>query len=254
MVQLSQYEDNNQIEKSVYESIVKDIQERLYLLFSEAYKQKLGTILVIEGCTTSGRGALMKTIAERLDPRKVRAHSIEIKNPVYYGLPLLYQFWEKLPAYGELTIFDGSWYRQVIMGRFYEFFSKKNFTKYVRSIQNFEQVLTDDRYLLFKFFLHISEKEQKHRIKKAKKEGKNWIITKSDLREAKHYKEIRSYYEELLELTHSPKAPWKIVPAKDKYFARIHVMETLIESLEKKLQFDSADMLLKLKEKGTKEI
>jgi polyphosphate kinase 2 (PPK2 family) len=102
--------------------------------------------------------------------------------------------------------------------------------------------------------LHISEKEQKKRIKKAKKEGKAWVITKADLKEAKHYKEIRSYYEEFIELTHTPKTPWEIVPAKDKYFSRIHVMEKLIEALEKKLHFNSAEMLIKLKEQGSKEI
>ncbi|MCX8000268.1 MAG: hypothetical protein N3A69_15170, partial [Leptospiraceae bacterium] len=125
---------------------------------------------------------------------------------------------------------------------------------FIRSIQNFEEVITDDKYLLFKFFLHISEKEQKKRIKKAKKDGKNWIITKSDLKEAKHYREIRAYYEEFIELTHTPKAPWEIVPAVDKYFARIHVMEKLIEALEKRLRFNSAEMLIKLKEKGSSEL
>ena len=254
MVELSQYEDSKQIEKSVYESVEKDIQERLYLLFSEANNQGLGTVVVIEGFSTSGKGALMKAITARLDPRKVRAHSVELENPIYNGFPLLYQFWEKLAAYGELTIFEGSWYRQVVMGRFYGFVSAKNYTKYIRSIQNFEEVITDDKYLLFKFFLHISEKEQKRRIKKARKEGKTWVISKSDLKEAKHYKEIRSYYEEFIELTHTPKTPWVIVSAKDKYFARIHVMEKLIESLEKRLQFNSAEMLLKIKEKGPKEI
>ncbi|MCX8000130.1 MAG: hypothetical protein N3A69_14450 [Leptospiraceae bacterium] len=254
MVQLAQYENGNSIEKSVYESLEKDIQERLYLLFSEAHKQGIGTIIAIEGFSTSGKGALMKAVTARLDHRKIRVHSLDFDNPVYRAYPLLYQFWEKLPSYGELTIFEGSWYRQLVMGRFYDLITTKNYTKFIRSIQNFEEVLTDDRYLLFKFFLHISEKEQKKRIKKARKEEKSWVITKSDLKEAKHYKEIRAYYEEFIELTHTPKAPWEIVPAKDKYFARIHVMEKLIEALEEKLGFNSAEMLVKLKEKGNKEI
>jgi AMP-polyphosphate phosphotransferase len=254
MVILSDFEDKKTIKKSVYENVEKDIQERLYLLFSEAHRQGIGTIISIEGFAGSGKGSLMKAITARLDPRKVRVHSVEKDNPVYFEYPALYQFWEKLPAFGELTIFEGSWYRKIVQDRFEGELTNRSFSKHIRSIQNFEDMITDDKYMLFKFFLHISSKEQKKRFKKAKKEGKMWVISDADLKEAKHYKEIRSYYEELIELTHTPDTPWEIIAAKDKYFARIHVMEKLIEALEEKLQFNSAEMLIQLKEKTSREI
>jgi len=254
MVQLADFEDKKLVEKSVYENVEKDIQERLYLLFSEAYRQGIGTIIAIEGFAASGKGALMKAITTRLDPRKVRVHSVDMENPIYSDYPLLYQFWEKIPSYGELIIFEGSWYKRIVQGRFEGEISTKHFSKYIRSIQNFEEMLTDDKYLLFKFFLHISKEEQKKRFKKAKKENKIWVISKSDLREAKYYEEIRSYYEEFIELTNTPKTPWNIIAAKDKYFTRIHVMEKLIEELEERLKFNSAEMLMKLKENSPTEI
>jgi polyphosphate kinase 2 (PPK2 family) len=240
--------------KAIYESVEKDIQERLYLLFSEAYRQNIGTIIVIEGFAGSGKGSLMKAITCRLDPRKLQVHSVDLSDHIYKDFPPLYQFWQKLPAFGELTIFEGSWYRKTVYERFYKIIREKEYSYSVRSIQNFEELICQDRYLLFKFFLDISSKEQKKRFEKAKKEGKDWVISKEDLEEAKYYKSFRKYYEELIGLTNTPATTWDIIPAKDKYFCRLHIMEKLIERLESNLQFDSQEMLSRLKEKEPKEI
>ncbi|MCB1178548.1 MAG: hypothetical protein KDK36_13260 [Leptospiraceae bacterium] len=254
MAQLKDFSDSRIIKKSVYESVEKDIQERLYLLFSEAYKQDKGTIIVIEGFAGSGKGALMKAITTRLDPRKVTVHSVELDNPLYKDFPFLYQFWQKLPAFGNLTIFEGSWYRKLAYERFNKKINTKEYSRAVRSFQNFEELVCDDKYLLFKFFLNISSKEQKKRFNKAKKEGKDWVISKDDIIESENYKKFNNYYEELIELTNTPKTTWDIIPAKDKYFCRIHIMEKLIERLEANLGFDSLSMLKQLKEKEPKEI
>jgi polyphosphate kinase 2 (PPK2 family) len=253
MLRLEKFVDSKSVEKSVYESVEKDIQERLYLLFSEAHKQQLGTLIALEGFAGAGKGELLKAITTRLDPRKVRVHSME-DDQVYSHFPFMYQFWQKLPPFGETTIYEGSWYRKLIVDRIDKKISKKQFLKSINSILQFEEMISKEKYIIFKFFLNISPKEQKKRFKKAQDEGKNWMVSSMDAMESKNYSEIKCLYEDMLSPSNLPVSPWVIVPSKDKYFTRIHVMESIIEKLENRLSFDSNGMLSELKNKESKEL
>ena len=105
---LKNFENSPSVEKSDYDILEKDLQERLYILFSEASKQKFATILILEGWAGSGKGDLLKSITTRLDPRKLRVYSLENSEEKNKTHHFLYDYWNRLPVYGENIIFDGS--------------------------------------------------------------------------------------------------------------------------------------------------
>jgi polyphosphate kinase 2 (PPK2 family) len=113
---------------------IEDLQERLYLLFNETSKNNLPTIIVLEGWAGSGKGELLKAITKRLDPRKVKVYSLlqeEYGNNKY---PFLQKYWKKLPPYGHLTLFDGSWYSGVSHRKKNKLINKKEYHTSFRSI------------------------------------------------------------------------------------------------------------------------
>ncbi|MDX1960797.1 MAG: hypothetical protein SFU98_19650 [Leptospiraceae bacterium] len=247
MISLKNFLEEEPLSKSNYDSFEKDYQERLYLLFSEAKKQQKGTLLIIEGFAGSGKGALLKVITSRLDPRKVKVHSFYPDH--FPDYPLFYQFWQKLPSRGELTIYEGSWYKKLINDHLHGSTSKKKFSLHIDHINETEEMLHQDGYLIFKFFLNIDSKTQEKRFEEAKNKGMKWMVSKYDSIEAKNFKETRELYEICLSKTHFPNREWKILHSKNRYFTRANVMESIIAEMEEKLGFNSLEMMETLKTK-----
>lgn len=248
MIYLKDYEASSTLDKSVYDSLEKDIQERLYILFSEAYRQKLSIILILEGWATSGKGDLLKSILTRLDPRRVNVHSFD-PNSEYNSdkYPFLRDFWVRVPIYGSAIVFDGSWYTKMTHKKINKQINRDVFKEYIRSINNVEKNLVEDKYLVFKYFLNLSAKEQKKRLKKAEKAGKKWMVSEADWFQNIRYDDFREIVEFYLNKTDTLHCPWNVYSALDKYYTRHCVIYNLIENLEKRLNVDSKELLVILK-------
>ena len=237
MMHLKNFAKSPTVEKSAYDNVEKDLQERLYILFSEASKQKFATILVLEGWAGS----------TRLDPRKLRVYSLENSEQNNKTHHFLHEYWNRLPLYSENVIFDGSWYSRVSYEKQEKLINKREYQDAFKSILNFEETLHNDRYIILKYFLNISAKEQKKRFKKASEEGKKWMVSESDWKQFENYSNYERLFEEYLNKTDTQICPWNVVSAKNKYYCRIFVMESIIRILEEKLNLDSKQMLLVLK-------
>lgn len=249
MINLSEMEDSPSKLNIDLDDVIEDMQERLYLLFKELYNRKIPAILILEGWAGSGKGELLKSIVKRLDPRKIHVYSFMQDEYKIDNYPFLYKYWKKLPPKGHLTLFDGSWYSGVSYRKMYDYIDKKQYHTSFRSIINFEKMLLDDNYIVFKFFLNISKKEHSKRLKKARNDGKSWQSTRSDVEENKKYKKYKNLFEYYLNTTNLTDLPWNIIPAKDKNFCKSYVMESIIANLESTLSVDSNEMLKLLKSK-----
>jgi AMP-polyphosphate phosphotransferase len=243
MFQLQDFESSPDIEKVSFDSIEKDLQERLYILFSEASKQNLGVLLVLEGWVASGKGDLLKCITTRLDPRRVKVISMEEENLTDDKKHFMHEFWSKLPSYGEQLILDGSWYSKLSFQIQSKILKKKQIPNAYKFIKDFEETITNDRYIVLKYFLNISAKEQKRRLKKASDEGKKWMVSDSDWAEHEKYYDYKTLFEDYLSKTSFPTSPWKIVSAKNKFYTKIAVIESVIEVLELRLKVNSSEIL-----------
>ncbi len=249
MLELDEFENSPKLENVNFDDAEKELQERLYILFSEASKQNLGVIILLEGVSASGKGDLLKCITTRLDPRKVKVHSLEDEDYQNISYPFMNHFWTKLPGFNEQVILDGSWYSKLSYQRENKLIKKNDIPNIYKFIKNFEEAISSDRYIFLKFFLNISAKEQKKRLKKAADEGKKWMVSNSDWEQYEKYYEYKKLFEEYLSKTNFSFSPWKIVPAKNKFYAKISVMESIIHSLENKLKINSREVLEVLLEK-----
>ena len=233
---LEQIDLEQSVSKSTYAKRLPALQRRLYDLEHAAFTAQIPSLVVFEGWAAAGKGSTINALTERLDPRGFRVVPITPPRTAETHYPWLWRFWLKVPAYGQMVIFDQAWYRRVLIDRLTKAIRKRDLEDAFHDIQEFEEMLAADGTLILKFWLHISRKDQGRRFKKLLKDPLTaWQVGDEDARQHKRYGAYREAAEEMLARTDSPHAPWVIVPATDRYFTRLTVMEALIRALEVRL-------------------
>ena len=190
--------------------------------------------VIFEGWDASGKGGAIKRLVYPMDPRHVRVAQFAAPTEDEKRHHFLWRFWPSLPGWGGMAIFDRSWYGRVLVERVEEFASKKEWKRSYKEIRNFEQALTDEGTILVKFWMHLSEEEQLKRFEaRANEPLKQWKLTEEDWRN----REKRGLYEEavkdMFEKTSTKAAPWSVIPGENKRYARVAVIETVIDAMEK---------------------
>ena len=219
-----------ELSKSEYKEQLPVLQRQLHLLQRACWKEKLATILVIEGWDASGKGSVISKITQQLEPRGFRLHAIREPRTFEQGLPWMWRFWAKLPNWGEMAIFDHSWYSRVLVERVQNLISQLRWTRSYRDIMGFEQTLVDDRYLLAKFFLHLDQDEQARRLKDLESDPRtSWQVEPEDWAQNEQYGDYRLAVEEMLERTETEWGPWTLVAATDPRWTRVRVLQALIQ-------------------------
>ena len=219
-----------------YKLLLPSLQQRLYTLEKACWDHGVPTMLIFEGWDASGKGTAIAALTQRLDPRGFRLHPISIPRTFEQQHPWLWRFWLKVPNRGEMAIFDRSWYLRVLDERVERIISEKEWRDAYRDIIEFERMLAEDGAVILKFFLHISRKEQKARFRLIEADPlEAWRISAADWARHKKYHKYLAAAEEMLELTESEFAPWIIVEATSKWYARRKIFETLIAAMEHRL-------------------
>jgi len=151
--------------------------------------------------------------------------------------PWLWRFWLKLPNYGEMAIFDRSWYGRVLVERVEELTPEREWQKAYRDIVDFERTVADDGYVLVKFWLHISKEKQLRRFELLEKDPlKSWQVTEEDWDHHRRYNDNLIAVEEMLERTDTEWGLWTIVEATNRWWARSKVINTIIAALGQRLE------------------
>ena len=203
------------------------------LQLQHALKDKpRSVIVVVEGPDAAGKGGAIKRLVERLDPRHIRVYSTIKPTTEEYARHYLWRFWNKLPARGEMAIFDRSWYGRLLVERVEGFATKDEWRRAYREINEFERVLQDDGTIIIKMWLHISKDEQMKRFKKREADPmKRWKMCEEDWRNRNRWDDYIAAAEEMFQRTSSRSAPWQVIPANYKWFARVRVLQTVCERL-----------------------
>ncbi|HEY3311868.1 MAG TPA: hypothetical protein VGK00_09535 [Anaerolineales bacterium] len=224
-----------------YDKRIGPLQQRLYELEHAVFDAKIPVMIVFEGWAATGKGRLIATLAERMDPRGFRVVPITPPRTAETHYPWLWRFWLKIPARGQMVVFDTSWYRRVLTDRFNKTVDKPAWESGYQDIAEFEEQLAADGVVILKFWLHISKAEQASRIKKLLKSKLNsWQISDEDLVQQKKFEKYAQAVEDMISRTDSPHAPWTIVEATDRYHMRVKVLETIIKALEARLGLPSS--------------
>ncbi|HXM40209.1 MAG TPA: hypothetical protein VN924_03105 [Bryobacteraceae bacterium] len=221
------------IRKEEYKARLPALQASLYELQLATSEAGLPSLIVFEGWEAAGKGTCINALTSRLEPRAFRLHAIREPRTHELHMPWLYRFWHYIPNYGQMAIFDRSWYRRVLEERVEKIAPKSEWQRAYRDISDFERTLADDGYAIVKLFFHISRKEQKQRFTKLESHPlTRWQVQQADWKRHKEYGKYLMAVEEMLERTESECGPWTIVEATDRYWTRIAVFEAIIRALK----------------------
>lgn len=225
-----------QITEKDYRKKLKEQELKLLGLQRRLAESKVNVMVVFEGPDASGKGGAIKRLVERLDPRLLRVYSIIKPTADEYMHHYLWRFWNKLPARGQIAIFDRSWYGRVLVERVEGFASEAEWKRAYDEINSFEKVLTDDGALILKFYLHIDKDEQLVRFKRRQEDPyKHWKITEEDWRNRRNWDQHCVAAEEMFARTSTPASPWHVIAANYKWHTRLEVVKTVANRIEKAL-------------------
>jgi len=196
------------------------------------WREGVSALIAFEGWDAAGKGSSIRALTRRLEPRGFELHPIREPRTLERQMPWLWRFWQKVPTYGSWAVFDRSWYGRVLVDRV-EGLVDDDWQKTYRQINDFERALADDRYVVIKFFLHISKREQKRRFRALESDPLTaWQVEAEDWKRHEKYDEYLAAAEEMLAYTETEWAPWTIVAATDRRWTRMKVLDTVVEQLE----------------------
>jgi polyphosphate kinase 2 (PPK2 family) len=224
------------ISKKEYKKLMPKLRNQLYILQKASWDAGIPVILIFEGWDAAGKGTSIQHLTGRLDPRGFKLYPIRPARTYEKKRPWLWRFWLKIPGGGEWAIFDRSWYGRVLVERFEQLVSDVQVRRAYRDIVDFEHALSDDGYLIVKFFLHISKEEQRKRFDMLTSDPlMAWKVEPEDWERHNQYDEWVQIYEEMFERTETEWGEWTIVEATDRNFTRIKILQTLTNTLEERL-------------------
>ncbi|MEA3204716.1 MAG: hypothetical protein QOG92_325 [Verrucomicrobiota bacterium] len=230
---LDALDQNRSVALEDYRVRIKEYQLRLLNLQRALMESKHSVVIVVEGPDAAGKGGAIKRLVEKLDPRTYRVYSIVKPTQEEYRYHYFWRFWNKLPPYGQMAIFDRSWYGRVLVERVEGFASPIEWKRAFREINEFERLLVEDGTSIVKVYFHITKEEQLERFKRREADPlKHWKITEEDWRNRRKWDQHNEAAEEMFEQTGTPFASWTVLEANFKWYARLKFLKTTIRALE----------------------
>ena len=227
---------SQRLTRAVYDKQLSKLQVRLYDLTRTKRFREHALILAFEGADAAGKGGAIRRVTRALDARQYVTVPIAAPSDEEKRYPYLWRFWRQVPPRGGITIFDRTWYGRVLVERVEGYCSEFDWRRAYDEINQFEEQQVDFGAVLCKFWLQIDKKEQYRRFKAREKTPfKRFKITPDDWRNRKKWDAYEQAVADMVDRTSSEIAPWTLVEAEDKLFARIKVLSTIVLRLEKAL-------------------
>ena len=219
-------------------------QLQLRELAYQLYVHKRTLVVVYEGWDAAGKGGNIKRVTERLDPRGYEVFPIAAPQGEDGTHHYLWRFWRRLrpPDEKQILIFDRSWYGRVLVERIEGFCTEAEWKRAYREINEFERQLVDFGMVMVKFWLHIGSEEQLRRFEEREAIAyKQWKLTDEDWRNRDKRPQYEAAVEDMLLKTSTVTAPWTVVEANDKWYARVKALRTLVEAVSRALDHRLAE-------------
>jgi polyphosphate:AMP phosphotransferase len=225
------------VEKKKFQEELEKYQGKLALLTRDPNFKNITVIAVFEGNDAAGKGGSIRRITSALDARQYEIVPIAAPTEEERAQPYLWRFWRYIPRKGRMTIFDRSWYGRVLVERVEGFCSPSDWMRAYQEINDFEAQLVRHNIVVVKFWLTIGKDEQLRRFEERKKTGfKRFKITDEDWRNREKWDAYEQAICDMVDRTSTEIAPWTLVEANDKNFARIKILKTLCQRIEAAMQ------------------
>lgn len=220
-----------------YKTRLKKLQKRLAELHSELYRLRIPVVIGFEGWDAGGKGGAIKRLTSNLDPRGYRVNPTAAPNDIEKVHHYLWRFWNSVPKAGHIAIFDRTWYGRVMVERIEGFCSEAEWRRAYQEINEMESHMANAGAVVLKFWLHIDKNEQERRFRERQANpAKQWKITDEDWRNREKWDQYEEAVNEMLIRTSTTYAPWIVVEGNDKRYARVKVLQTVVDALEKKVK------------------
>ncbi len=221
------------LDKKTYEAELEKYQGKLNLLSRDPDFKKISVIVMFEGNDAAGKGGGIRRVTSALEARVYNIIPIAAPTDEERAQPYLWRFWRHLPRRGQLTIFDRSWYGRVLVERIEGYCSEADWMRAYGEINDFEEQMAEHGVVVVKFWLSISNEEQLRRFKEREDTPfKRFKITEEDWRNREKWGDYERAVCDMVERTSTDIAPWTLVEANDKLFARIKILKTLCNRVE----------------------
>lgn len=226
---------DEELEKRLQEARTKLVARQI-----SVKEKKLPVLVLLEGWGAAGKGSVLGKIIRNMDPRFFKVAVVKEPTAEEERKPFLYRYFVKIPEAGKFMFLNGGWMSAVTKEYLHGDLKEDKYRERIAGIRRFERQLTDNGYLVMKFFFHIDEKEQKKRLE-GLLEDKNtkWRVGQDDLWQNKNYDRCMEVYDRYIEDTNQSTAPWYLIDSKSKKWAELQMLEILIEGIDTALMNSS---------------
>jgi polyphosphate:AMP phosphotransferase len=233
----TQLDMSSTLNESEYQDKLAKQQANLGLLTRKLFRQRRSMVLVFEGPDAAGKGGAIRRLTESMDARDYHVSSIAAPSEEEHARPYLWRFWLQLPRLGRVAIFDRSWYGRVLVERVEGFCKRDDWQRAYAEINSFESQLADFGIILLKFWLAVSPEEQLRRFQNREETPyKQYKLTQEDWRNRAKWDHYQVAACDMIEKTSTDWAPWILVEADNKEWARIKVLRSVVHRLRE--EFD----------------
>ncbi|MBI1750338.1 MAG: hypothetical protein HY234_00600 [Acidobacteria bacterium] len=233
---LEKLDMTRKLSQKQYDEQIGRVQVRLRELGFELFKQKVPVLCVFEGWDAAGKGGAIKRVCEMLDPRGFTVSTYAAPKGEERTRHYLWRFWRNVPRAGHLAVWDRSHYGRVLVERVEGFCNEDEWRRAYREINEFEAHQAAFGVVICKFWLHLTKEEQLRRFKSREIDPfRSYKLTEEDWRNRAKWKEYHEAVEDMLQHTSTPYAPWTVVEANNKLFARVKVVRTIVDAIEKQI-------------------
>ncbi|MCG8436379.1 MAG: polyphosphate:AMP phosphotransferase, partial [Gammaproteobacteria bacterium] len=227
---------DTKLDNGIYKKRLKELQAELHELTWQAKQEQVSAVAVFEGWDAAGKGGCIRRMAQAIDARMARVISVGAPTDEERARHYLWRFWRQIPRAGKVTIYDRSWYGRVLVERVEGFAAEPEWRRAYFEINDFEEQLAEAGIVVMKYWLHIDRDEQYRRFKEREQTPyKRHKLTEEDWRNREKWHAYEQAVNEMVARTSTEIAPWNLIPANDKYYARIQVVEKLCAAMRNRL-------------------
>jgi len=227
---MGDWEGKKKEARKVFTKLQKELAELQEVLYAE---QKNKVLIIFQAMDSGGKDGTSRSLLEKVNPQGVKIANFKVPTPIELAHDYLWRVHPKVPAKGEIVIFNRSQYEDVLVVRVHEMVSKNVWKKRFDQINAFEKMLAEEGTTILKFYLHIDLKEQKERfLERLTDPKKQWKFNPNDLEERKLWDAYQTAYQDVLNKTSTPWAPWYAIPANRNWYRNLCVGSVIVDTLK----------------------